>query len=384
VNISILLLNAGRGSGEVAREHARHLVAAGHRVHFAHPRIGAGVDGAVNHDVPLHTAVLPVHENLPQAGEDQRAVSTMSHADTRPYVSDYERALEAIVDDVDVFVGHHANLTAIATQRVAQRHGKPFVLFLHGTGIEPRHQGGYDDRVWGEIEAAIRAADGVLVTTEYVRDRLVRPLVDLAPERFLVLPCGVDLERYRPDAAGDVAAAYDLPDPYVISPGALIHVKGPQNVVAASEVYGDLARTIFIGDGELRGELERELGERGRFLGFVPAEDKVRLIAGATVLAAAPEKKEHFGIIYVEALACGTIPVAYGGGGVGSVVTPDVGLLTERDPARLGAAVREILEDDERRRAMALAGRERAEAHYSYPRLVARLVEWLEELRVRS
>ncbi len=302
----------------------------------------------------------------------------MSYEEVYPYVEDYERALEEFVDDVDIVIGHHANLTAIATCRVARSRAKPYVLFLHGTGIEPRHDGGYDDRVWELIRQSIERADGVLVTTEYVRDELVRPLAKVAPERFLILPCGVDLEQHRPDAAGDIATVYGLHEPYVICPGALIAAKGPQNVVAASEIYGELAQTIFIGDGELRAELEPKLGDRGRFLGFVSSADKVRLISGATALIAAPEKKEHFGIIYVEALASGTVPIAYSGGGVDCVITPDVGVLTEREPAALGAAVRSILMDGTRRSALATAGRERAEALYSYPRLVERLIEWLE------
>ena len=58
----------------------------------------------------------------------------------------------------DVVLGHHANLSAVATANVARRAGKPYALFLHGTGIEPRHQGLYDDRLWALIEEAIRGA----------------------------------------------------------------------------------------------------------------------------------------------------------------------------------------------------------------------------------
>ena len=282
--------------------------------------------------------------------------------------------LESVVDDVDVVIGHHANLCAIATARVARRHGKPYVLFLHGTGIEPRHAGGYDDALWAEIESAILHASGLLVTTRYVRDELVQSLVAVPDERFLILPCGIDLEAFHPNGAGDIAAKYDLPPRYAICPGALVAIKGPQNVVAASVQYASLAPTIFIGDGELRAELAQELGNRGRFLGFVSAEDKAQLINGATVLVAAPEKKEHFGIIYAEALAGGTVPVAYEGGGVASIITKDVGVLTDRDPAALGDAVAELLKDDERRERMALAGRARAEANYAYPSLIDELV----------
>jgi len=378
MNIAILLLNQGRGSGEVARQHARFLTARGHRVFFLHPRIGQGVSGVENRDIPLHTDCMPVHEYLPSAKGNQKAVSRMTHDEAVAYLPDYEKALGAVAPEVDVFIGHHANLSAVATARVAREHGKPYVLFLHGTGIEPRHQGQFDDRVWALIEEAIRGAAGLLVTTEYVRDELVRPLIDLPVDRFLVLPCGVDLTAFHPDQTGEIRARYDLPEIYAICPGALTAVKGPQNVVRASSAYADLAPTIFIGDGEMREELETQLEDRGRFLGFVSDEDKSQLINTATVLVAAPEKKEHFGIIYAEALAGGSVPVAYDGGGVGSIVTPEVGRLTDRDPSQLGAAVREVLAMNPGERAeMTRAGRARAEERFDYNRLVATLDEWL-------
>ncbi len=380
MRIAMLLLNQGRGSGEVARNHTRFLIERGHDVHFIHPRVGEGVDGAMNHDVALHTDVMPVHEYLPSASAGQKAVSTMAADEARAYLPAYEAALEAVADSVDVFYGHHANLTAIATAAVARRHNKPYVLFLHGTGIEPRLHGGYDDAIWADIDDAIRGADGLIVTTDYVRDELVRAVVDVPVERFIVLPCGVDLEEFRPGNTGDVIERYGLPEHFVICPGALMAAKGPQNVVAASKVYGEESPTVFIGDGELRAELEQELGDRGRFLGFVSSEDKAHLIVAATLLVAAPDKKEHFGIIYAEALAAGTPAVAYDGGGVGSVVTPAVGVLSERDPQHLGEAIRDLLVDPMRREAMALAGRMRAEQLYCYPNLVGQLETWLNTL----
>ena len=253
------------------------------------------------------------------------------------------------------------------------------MIFVHGTGIEPMHRGGYAPRVWEEIDAALRNAAGIIVTTEYVRDRLVRPAVPLPLDRFLVLPCGVDLDELQPGAAGDVWARYSLPPTYVISAGAVTWLKGAHNVVRASEQYADLAPTVFIGDGGLRSELEPRLGDRGRFLGFVSNADKAALFAGATLLVAAPEKREHFGIIYVEGLATGAVPVAYRGGGVDTIVTPDVGVLTERDPARLGLAVRSLLLDAPLRSSLAEAGRRRAAAWFDAKALGAVLVDWLVE-----
>lgn len=377
MRIAIMLLNRGRGSGEVARQHARELLRLGHEVVFMHPGVGAGVAGSDNVDVTLPSSTTPVHEYLPSAKDGQKAVSTMTLDQAMSYVPAYEQALAGVIEEVDVVVGHHANLVAIAVHRVASKHGKPYALFLHGTGIEPRKHGGYDDCLWGHVDEAIQAANGILVTTEYVRDELVRPVVDLPLDRFLILPCGIDLEEQHPDNVGDVIERYELPETFVICPGALTAVKGPQNVVRASETYGHLAPTIFIGDGDMRSELERTLGERGRVLGFVSTEDKAQLINAASLLVAAPEKLEHFGIIYTEALAGGTVPIAYRGGGVDTIVTPEVGVLTERQPQALGEATHALLEAPERVAALAQNARARAEAKFGARELAKRLEQWL-------
>jgi glycosyltransferase involved in cell wall biosynthesis len=374
------MLNAGRGSGEVARHQMRYLANEGHTVSFLVPGEVDPVPGVDHRGVRLHDTTLPVHEYLPSAGEGQEAVSLMSGERAFAYVDDYVTALDEVGAQADILFAHHGNLTAIAAAVVGARYGKPYVLFLHGTGIEPRHHDGYDDDVWTAIAGAIEGAAGILVTTEYVRDELVRPLVDLPEDRFLVLPCAIDLDEFSGGPDRGVLARYGIQEPFVLCPGALTEVKGPQNVVDASREYADLALTVFIGDGEMRQSLETDLAGRGRFLGFVPAADKAALIRSATILTAAPEKREHFGIIYAEALAAGTPPVAYEGGGVPSVVTPEVGVLTRRDPRSLGRGIRELLQDADRRASMSAAGRRRAQLCFHPQALGVALEDWLRGL----
>lgn len=302
----------------------------------------------------------------------------MDAATAEGIIDDFAAALGSIDPQPDLIIAHHANVTAAATHRAAAVAGFRFVLFIHGTGIEPRHQGGYADPIWAQIEESIQSAAGIIVTTEYVRDELVRSLVDVPAERFRIIPGGVDLDAYRPGAGDEVRQAYGLSETYVISPGAVTALKGPQNVVVASVEYADTAPTIFTGDGDLRSNLERELGDRGRFLGYLPEPDKQALINAATLLVTGPEKLEHFGMVYAEALAAGTVPVTYRGGGVDSIVTPEVGVLTDRDPHALGEAARRLLSDPARRTVMAHAGRLRAESCFDHRRLGDQFVDWVE------
>jgi len=96
MRIVIMLLNAGRGSGEVARLHARRLIARGNEVVFMHRGVGTGVPGAVNIDIPLPGPTAPVHEYLPSGGPDQKAVSTMGYDEAIGFVPFYEQALARV------------------------------------------------------------------------------------------------------------------------------------------------------------------------------------------------------------------------------------------------------------------------------------------------
>jgi glycosyltransferase involved in cell wall biosynthesis len=378
MKVAVVTLNRGRGSGVVARHQVRALLARGHDAYLVHSGEGSGELPV--HEVPLSLEVLPVHEYLPSEHDRQQPVSAMDAELAGWFIGDFEAALRSLNPVPDLIIGHHANITAVATQSAAQHFGIPYVVFVHGTGIEPRHHGGYADETWDQIEEAMWEANGIIVTTEYVRDELVRPIVDLPLDRFQIIPGGVDLDAYRPGTGDEVRLRYELPESYVISPGALTELKGPQNVVAASEEYSDLAPTIFLGDGDLRESLETTMGDRGRFLGYVPEADKEALISAATMLVAAPEKLEHFGMVYAEALAAGTVPVAYDGGGVGAIVNTEVGVLTERRPEALGAAVRTLLEQPDRRAIMAGAGRLRAESRFDERALGDQLVDWAENI----
>ena len=73
MKVAIILLNEGRGSGVVAKEHGDFLLSQGHIVHFMHPNVGKGIKGANNKDVFLNKDVIPVHEYLPSAKDTQKA-----------------------------------------------------------------------------------------------------------------------------------------------------------------------------------------------------------------------------------------------------------------------------------------------------------------------
>ena len=96
------------------------------------------------------------------------------------------------------------------------------------------------------------------------------------------------------------------------------------------------------------------------------------LLRSADVVACTPWY-EPFGIVPLEAMACGVPVVATAVGGIRDTVVDGVTgrLVPPRDPAALGDAIASLLPDRRRRMALGRAGRERARARYTWDRVAA-------------
>ena len=113
---------------------------------------------------------------------------------------------------------------------------------------------------------------------------------------------------------------------------------------------------------------------RVRFINaMLPHADVVELYSHATVFVC-PSIYEPFGLINLEAMACGTAVVASRVGGIPEVVVDgETGMLVPPgDPAALAAAVRGLAADPERAARLGRAGRERVEAAFSWTRIAER------------
>jgi glycosyltransferase involved in cell wall biosynthesis len=124
----------------------------------------------------------------------------------------------------------------------------------------------------------------------------------------------------------------------------------------------------------LRGLAARAgVADRVRFLGSVASTDVPALIRSCDVVVTVPWY-EPFGIVPLEAMACARPVVASAVGGMLDTVVPGATgeLVAPREPSRLAAVLRNLLDDPERRAAYGAAGRRRAVDLYDWRRVVAR------------
>lgn len=214
----------------------------------------------------------------------------------------------------------------------------------------------------------------------------------------VVVPPGVDIERFRPLGPQQRAATRSqlgLPPDATIVLGLsrLVPRKGFDVLIEAAGLLAARHRTLLVaiaGSGRDRPRLERLARRRGapvKFLGRVPDDSVPALYASTDVFAMlcrnrwAGLEQEGFGIVFLEAAAAGVATIAGRSGGAGEAVAHgQTGLVVDRptDPASVARAIDVLLADPERRRQMGHRARRRAVAEFTYTSLAARLGSALE------
>ncbi|TCJ16838.1 glycosyltransferase family 1 protein [Rubrobacter taiwanensis] len=312
-----------------------------------------------------------------------------------PYMDEFagelERSLKPFRPDVI-----HSHFWMSGRAALAAAGGVPVVHTYHALGtVKRRHQGDRDtspeERIPTEREIG-RSAGRILATCTDEVFELARLGVPL--ERISVVPCGVDLKLFRPDGPAEEAPAARH---RLVVVGRLVERKGVGNVVSALAGIPDAELVVAGGpdapdldrDPEARRlrRLAASLGveDRVHLRGRMAREEIPPLLRSADVVVCVPWY-EPFGIVPLEAMACGVPVVASAVGGLlDSVVDGVTGLhVPPRSPERLAETVRELLADPARRRALGAAGVLRAQTRYGWSRIAAETLEVYRELLNRS
>jgi phosphatidylinositol alpha-1,6-mannosyltransferase len=222
---------------------------------------------------------------------------------------------------------------------------------------------------------SLRTADLNIAVSRYSADQVVR-LAGAPPERVVTLPNPVDTARFQPprDRKALRQSLGWSGRSVILTIARLVPRKGLDQALRALAEARKLPKDwlyVIGGRGPVEAELRAladrlGLSERVRFLGFVPDEDLAALYGAADVFLQ-PNRTvdgdtEGFGIVFLEANACGTPVIGGIAGGTADAIEEGVsGFRVDGDSvAEIRAALERILGDDALRRRMARAGLERA------------------------
>lgn len=242
---------------------------------------------------------------------------------------------ETVLDRFEVVICGHINLLPLASA-IANAHRARLLLVLYGIEAWQPHQSLL-------VRLCLRYVHLFIPISEFTWSRF-NAWANRGDETRSVIPCCVDMARFTPgERRGDLLDAYGLRDAAVIM--TLARLAGKDRYKGIDEVLECLPallhdrptlRYLIVGEGSDRSRLQEKaaklgVSERVVFAGYISEQEKPDHYRLADVFAM-PGRGEGFGIVFLEALACGVPVVASQADGsretvrhglLGAVVDPD-------------------------------------------------------------
>ncbi len=363
-------------------------------------RMGVGVDvftRSQNPGIPrvveLGGGARVVH--LP-AGAEAPMPREAVHAHLDEFVAGVERFAQSEGLEYDLIHAHYW-LSGVAGLALREAWGAPLVQMFHTLGRLKNSVAQSPAEVEPELriteEARIIAgADRVVAANVVERAHLVW-YYGARQDRIAVIPCGVDTELFQPMPRATAKDLLELPsDPLLVYVGRLQPIKGLETLLEAMTLVMRATRLMVIGgdadepeNGHAAYLRERvsalALAERVRFLGAQP-QRRLQLFYAAADATVMPSYYESFGMVALEAMACGSPVVASRVGGLTTTVQDRVtGLLVpEGDPSALAAALDTLLGDTALQSRLA-AQAQRWAAEHRWPCVAEAVCRLYSELR---
>jgi phosphatidylinositol alpha-1,6-mannosyltransferase len=281
---------------------------------------------------------------------------------------------------------------ALPVGLVGPRLHRPYGVVLHGAEVTVPGRLPVTRQLLARV---LRGAAEVIAAGGYPAREAERAAGRPLP--VTVVPPGVDTARFRPldaEQRAKARARFGLPEDgrVVVSLSRLVPRKGMDVLIEAAARLAPTRPDLVVavgGGGRDRSRLDRLVSRFGapvRMLGRVPDDDLPELYGCADVFAMlcrnrwAGLEQEGFGIVFLEAAACGVAQIAGDSGGAAEAVADgETGLVVRRpsDAGAVAAALAGLLDDPGRRRAMGAAARARTVGEFGYDRLAHRLGEVL-------
>jgi len=339
------------GMSVYIREVALRLASRGHRV-----------DIFTRHHEPFHSPVVRLAQGVRlihlEAGvdPDPPKLSLVNHLEE--FVSSLERFRRKTGIEYDLIHSHYW-LSGLAGLMLQKIWAAPHVTMFHTLAAVKNEMGAAKDEPWLRIASERRVAgscDLVIAATDEGKEELGRHY-GVRPGMVRVIPCGVDLQRFYPadKKAARRVLGLNPEEEVVLYVGRIDPLKGLDRLMEAVSFLDGRPwlRVVIVGGEERSGpEMERLQGlvrryglqNRVRFAGRID-QPGLPVFYNAADLLVLPSFHETFGLVALEALACGTPVVATKVGGMADLLGEGLnGRLVEGDVGRgLASALKETL-----------------------------------------
>jgi len=374
VNIGITCYPTYGGSGIVATELGLELANRGHEVHF------------ITYSNPIR-----LDPGIPRIHYHEVEVSNYPLFQYPPYCLALASRMVDVADAYNLDLLHvhyaipHSIAAMLAQQMLAPKRRIPFITTLHGTDITLV---GTDPSYFAITKFSIEKSDGVTSISEDLR----RHTVDVfgITNEIRVINNFINCDLYQPIADKSGAEAYAPAGEKL-----LIHVSNFRPVKRVLDCIRILAEVrkhtpahlLMVGDGPDRGPAEHlarqlNLTPHVSFLGKQNHVERLMPLAHVLLM---PSEMESFGLVALEAMACGVATVTTDVGGIPELVINGENGFMEAvgdTPAQSARAI-ELLTDDALHQRITAAGRARAMDQFSTDRIIPQYEQYYIDVLTR-
>lgn len=274
-----------------------------------------------------------------------------------------KKALENLLEkeDIDIIHGHYLYPAGAAAVEVGKKHNIKTYVTAHGSDMFELYKNQQFMR--STIRNVLKDADGVFAVSNALRHEIVATGVVGIADKTKLSWNSVDINKFSTKENDLLKNEFGLEDkPIVLFVGNLIKRKNVDSLLEAKKVAKSDYYLVIVGDGPLFKKLNKKVDEDNiRDVIFTGSRDDVEdIIPGCDVLVL-PSFSESFGLVLIEALACGKPVIGSDVGGISEIINDDVGLLVNpKKVSSIAKAIDKIINDDSLRLALSMNARNRA------------------------
>ncbi|MDO5823687.1 glycosyltransferase family 4 protein [Methanobrevibacter sp.] len=274
-----------------------------------------------------------------------------------------KKALENLLEkeDIDIIHGHYLFPAGAAAVEVGKKHGIKTYVTAHGSDMFEVYK--KQPLLRFLLKKVLRDADGVFVVSNALKHEVIATGVAGIANKTKISWNSVDIDKFSPKENDSFKKENKLDDkPIVLFVGNLIKRKNAESLLEAKKVSESDYYLVIVGDGPLFKRLNKKVQEENiHDVIFTGSRDDIENIIPSCDVLILPSFSESFGLVLIEALACGKPVIGSDVGGISEIINDDVGLLVNPNKiSSISKAIDTIIDDDELRLALSLNARNRA------------------------
>lgn len=273
-----------------------------------------------------------------------------------------KKALENLLqkEDIDIIHGHYLFPAGAAAVEVGNSHGIKTYVTAHGSDMFEVYK--KQPLMRSTIKNVLKRADTVLAVSNALRHEIIATGVTGISEKTKLSWNSVDVDKFS-NGDDSFKTEHNLLDkPIVMFVGNLIKRKNVESLLEAKKIANSDYYLVIVGDGPLFKKLNKKVvDENIHDVIFAGSRNDVERIIPSCDVLVLPSFSESFGLVLIEALACGKPVIGSNVGGITEIINDDVGLLVNPNKiSSIARAIDNIINDEEFRLVLSSNARNRA------------------------